>query len=149
MLGLAVPIYFIVMTSLHHEVHTVVVSELQLRERNDEANARLREANARLSKQALRDDLTGLPNRAAFGDQLERAVAAARRDGTIDRRVVLRHRPLQVRQRLARSRAPATCCSSRSRAGCSRSCARHDMLARLGGDEFTMLLDRLHDGAEA
>ena len=34
------------MTSLHHEVHGVVVSELQLREHNDEANAQLREANA-------------------------------------------------------------------------------------------------------
>ena len=46
LLGFAVPIYFIVMTSLHHEVHAVVVSELQLREHNDEANAQLREANA-------------------------------------------------------------------------------------------------------
>ncbi|HEY5012351.1 MAG TPA: GGDEF domain-containing protein, partial [Acidimicrobiia bacterium] len=83
LLGFAVPIYFAVMTSLHHEVHGVVVSELQLRERNDEASARLREANARLAKQALRDELTGLPNRAAFGDQLERAVAAARRDSSL------------------------------------------------------------------
>jgi hypothetical protein len=33
LLGLAVPIYFVVMTSLHHEVHGVVVSELELRER--------------------------------------------------------------------------------------------------------------------
>src|SRR4029078_5967011 len=41
LLGFAVPIYFIVMTSLHHEVHTVVVSELQLQEQNDEAKAQL------------------------------------------------------------------------------------------------------------
>ena len=66
LLGFAVPIYFIVMTSLHHEVHTVVVSELQLQEQNDEANVQLREANAQLSRQALRDDLTGLANRPAF-----------------------------------------------------------------------------------
>ena len=50
LLGIAVPIYFIVMTSLHHEVHAVVVSELQLREHNDEANARLLEANAQLTR---------------------------------------------------------------------------------------------------
>ena len=49
LLGFAVPIYFVVMTSLHHEVHAVVVSELQLREHNDEANAQLREANGQLS----------------------------------------------------------------------------------------------------
>src|SRR5207247_8973971 len=34
LLGLAVPIYFVVMASQHHEVHAVVVSELQLREHN-------------------------------------------------------------------------------------------------------------------
>ncbi len=79
LLGLAVPIYFIVMTSLHFEVHAVVVSELQLREHNDEANARLREANEQLTLRALRDELTGLANRAAFVDTLQRAVAGARR----------------------------------------------------------------------
>src|SRR6185437_233944 len=71
LLGFAVPIYLIVMASLHHEVHTVVVSELQLREHNDEANARLRDA------------LTGLANRAAFVDLLQQAVAGARESGTI------------------------------------------------------------------
>ena len=82
LLGFAVPIYFIVMTSLHHEVHTVVVSELQLQEQNDDANVQLREANAQLSRQALRDDLTGLANRPAFMARLDAAVAAARRDHT-------------------------------------------------------------------
>ena len=104
LLGFAVPIYFIVMTSLHHEVHTVVVSELQLQERNDEANVQLREANAQLSQQALRDDLTGLANRPAFMARLDAAVAAARRDRTIDRRALPRHRPVQGHQRLARPR---------------------------------------------
>src|SRR4051794_14229238 len=50
LLGIAVPIYFVVMTSLHHEVHTLVVKELELREHNDETNARLLEANMRLTE---------------------------------------------------------------------------------------------------
>ncbi len=105
LLGFAVPIYFIVMTSLHHEVHTVVISELQLKESNDEANAQLREANTQLSQQALRDDLTGLANRPAFMARLEAAVAAAPSRSVHDRRAVSRYRPLQGHQRLARSRS--------------------------------------------
>ena len=147
-LGLAVPIYFAVMSSMHREVHSVVVSELQLREQNDEASANLREANVRLARQALSDALTGLPNRAAFGEQLERAVAAARRDGTtigvlyfdIDHfkfvNDSLGHRTgdellVEVARRV------------------QTTMRRQDMFARLGGDEFTMLLDRLNDPTEA
>ena len=102
LLGLAVPIYFIVMTSMHHEVHTVVVSELELRERNEEATEHVREANIRLAKQALRDDLTGLPEpgRVRRSARTGRVGRAPRRHH--DRRPLLRPRPLQVRQRLAR-----------------------------------------------
>ena len=148
LLGFAVPIYFIVMTSMHHEVHSVVVSELQLREQNDEATANVREANTRLAKQALRDELTGLPNRAAFGDQLERAVSAARRDRTM---VGVLYFDLDhfkfVNDSLGHGAGDGLLVEVAQRV---QSVMRtHDMLARLGGDEFTMLLDRLHDGAEA
>jgi diguanylate cyclase (GGDEF)-like protein len=148
LLGFAVPIYFIVMTSLHHEVHGVVVSELELRERNVDANAQLVEANAQLRKQALRDELTGLPNRAAFGDQLERAVSAARRDQTM---VGVLYFDLDhfkfVNDSLGHRAGDELLVEVAHRV---QSVMRsHDMLARLGGDEFTMLLDRLHDGAEA
>ena len=71
--GLAIPIYFGLMATMHNEVHALVVSELELRERNEETNGRLRE-------QAMRDSLTGLANRSAFVEQLERAMAAAHRD---------------------------------------------------------------------
>ena len=148
LLGFAVPIYFIVMTSLHHEVHNVVISELQLQERNDEANVALRAANTQLSQQALRDDLTGLANRAAFMDRLGAAVASARRERNDDRGPLSRRRPVQGDQRLARSR--------RGRHGADRGRGRimkvirsRDVLARLGGDEFTMLLDGVHGRAEA
>jgi diguanylate cyclase (GGDEF)-like protein len=148
LLGFAVPIYFIVMASQHHEVHGVVVSELQLREHNDEANARLLDANAQLTRRAMHDELTGLANRAAFVDTLQRAVSEAREQGTIvgvlyfdiDRLKVvndsLGHGAgdmllIQVAQRVQRLLRST------------------DVLARLGGDEFTMLLDKLHSNAEA
>jgi diguanylate cyclase (GGDEF)-like protein len=148
LLGFAVPIYFAVMTSLHHEVHGVVVSELQLRERNDEASADLREANGRLEKQALRDALTGLPNRAAFGDQLERAVSAARRDNTMIGVLYFDIDHFKfVNDSLGHRTGDTLLVEVAHRVqGLMRG---HDMLARLGGDEFTMLLDRLHDGSEA
>ncbi len=149
LVGLAVPIYFVVMTTLHRDVHAVVVSELQLRERNEEANARLLEINSRLERQALRDELTGLANRLAFEQALERALVAARRHGElvavlyfdIDRFKV-------VNDSLGHSAGDmllvevAERVSSIMRGG-------NDLLARLGGDEFTILLDRLADNAEA
>jgi diguanylate cyclase (GGDEF)-like protein len=148
LLGMAIPIYFVVMTTLHHEVHGVVVSELELRERNDEAKEQLVEANGQLRKQALRDELTGLPNRAAFGAQLERAVSAARRDGTI---IGVLYFDLDhfkfVNDSLGHRAGDELLVEVAHRV---QSILRtHDMLARLGGDEFTMLLDRLHDGTEA
>ena len=148
LLGFAVPIYFIVMTSLHHEVHTVVVSELELQEQNDEANVQLRAANAQLSQQALRDDLTGLANRPAFMARLDAAVAAARRDRTtigvlyldIDRFKV-------INDSLGHAVGDMVLAEAANRI--MNIIRGPDVLARLGGDEFTMLLDGLHGRAEA
>jgi diguanylate cyclase (GGDEF)-like protein len=148
LLGFAVPIYFVVMTSMHHEVHTVVVSELQLREQNDEASVSLREANVRLAKQALRDGLTGLPNRAAFTDQLERAVSAARRDLTTIGVLYFDIDHFKtVNDSLGHHAGDELLIQVARRV---QSVMRgQDLLARMGGDEFTMLLDRLHDRTEA
>ncbi|MGO9874382.1 MAG: putative bifunctional diguanylate cyclase/phosphodiesterase [Acidimicrobiia bacterium] len=148
LLAFAVPIYFGVMTSLHQEVHTVVISELQLKESNSEATVRLREANSRLVRQASRDDLTGLANRSAFMDSLQESAAAARRDGNtigvlyfdIDRFKV-------VNDSLGHGVGDLLLAKVASRLqGVMRS---QDLLARLGGDEFTLLLDRIHGRAEA
>jgi diguanylate cyclase (GGDEF)-like protein len=148
LLAFAVPIYFVVMTALHHDVHTLVISELQLKERNDDANVRLREANSRLIVQTARDDLTGLANRSAFMQSLEHAAAASRRDGTtigvlyfdIDRFKV-------VNDSLGHGVGDLLLAKVASRLqGVMRS---QDVLARLGGDEFTLLLDRIHGRDEA
>jgi diguanylate cyclase (GGDEF)-like protein len=148
LLGFAVPIYFIVMTSLHHEVHTVVLSELQLQEKNDEANVQLRVANTQLSQQALRDDLTGLANRPAFMARLDAAVVNARCDQTtigvlyldIDRFKV-------INDSLGHAVGDMVLAEAARRI---MSIIRGpDVLARLGGDEFTMLLDGVHGRREA
>jgi len=148
LLACAVPIYFAVMTSLHHDVHSLVISELQLKERNDDANVRLREANARLVLQTTRDDLTGLANRTAFMESLEHASAAAKRDGTtigvlyfdIDRFKV-------VNDSLGHGVGDLLLAKIASRL--QRVMRTQDVLARLGGDEFTLLLDRIHGREEA
>ncbi len=139
--GLAMPIYFGLMATMHHEVHALVVSELQLRQRNDEANALLR-------RQALHDDLTGLANRGAFVEQLARAVSAARRDQTL---IGVLYFDLDhfkfVNDSLGHAAGDELLIDVAARV---RSVMRgQDLLARLGGDEFTMLLDRLRDNAEA
>jgi diguanylate cyclase (GGDEF)-like protein len=148
LLGFAVPIYLIVMASLHHEVHTVVVSELQLREHNDEANARLREANAQLVHRALRDELTGLANRAAFVDLLQQAVAGARESGTIVGVLYFDVDRLKViNDSLGHAAGDTLLVEVAKRV--QRMLRTTDVLARLGGDEFTMLLDQLRSTAEA
>ena len=148
LLAFAIPIYFAVMTSLHHDVHTLVISELELKERNDDANVRLREANSRLILQTSRDDLTGLANRSAFMESLEHAAADARRDGTtigvlyfdIDRFKV-------VNDSLGHGVGDLLLAKVASRLqGVMRG---QDVLARLGGDEFTLLLGRIHGRDEA
>lgn len=148
LLGFAVPIYFIVMTSLHHEVHGVVVSELQLREINDDANAQLREANAELTRRALRDELTGLANRAAFVDLLQRAVGDAGRDGTIVGVLYFDVDRLKVvNDSLGHATGDMLLVEIAHRV--RRMLRTNDVLARIGGDEFTMLLDKLHSNGEA
>lgn len=148
LLGFAVPIYFIVMTSLHHEVHSVVISELQLQEQNDEANVQLRAANTQLSQKALRDDLTGLANRAAFMDRLDAAVAAARRDGTMIGVLYLDvDRFKVINDSLGHAVGDMVLAQVAERI--MKIIRGRDLLARLGGDEFTMLLDGVHGRAEA
>jgi diguanylate cyclase (GGDEF)-like protein len=139
--GLAIPIYFILQATMHNEVHALVVSELELRERNDETNARLREV-------AMRDSLTGLANRRAFVEQLERSIGAARRDQTLIGvlYIDLDHFKL-VNDSLGHGAGDELLVEVAARV---RSVMRsQDVLARLGGDEFTMLLDHLTDSAEA
>jgi diguanylate cyclase (GGDEF)-like protein len=101
------------------------------------AGYRLGRASSR--DEALRDVLTGLPNRALFTDRVERALMAARRDGShpvvmlldLDRfkevNDTLGHHAGDELLRLIGPRIASVLRSS-------------DTVARLGGDEFAVLL---------
>ena len=59
----------------------LVAGKLELEQRVQERTAELRRANAELARLAQHDPLTGLPNRRAFDQRLEIAMAAGRRSG--------------------------------------------------------------------
>ncbi len=103
----------------------------------------------RLRHDALHDPLTGLPNRALLRDRIEQALARAqRRPGD---RVALLHVDLDgfthVNDTLGHAAgdrllvALAQRVTDRLRDG--------DTAARLGGDEFALLLEEIHDPADA
>jgi diguanylate cyclase (GGDEF)-like protein len=148
LLGFAIPIYFGVMTVLHHEVNAVVVSELQLREANTDTTVRLREANARLYQRALRDDLTNLPNRAAFVEALGDALTRSRETGSVVGVVYIDVDRLKA----INDAWGHTVGDDVIREIATR--LRHDMrgsdlLARIGGDEFAVLLETMTATGEA
>gem|GEM_PF-3427670 len=113
----------------------------------------LREAARRkfqeqLADQAYKDALTDLPNRAAFSERLQSALAASRRhdDGLailfldLDRFKV-------VNDSLGHDCGDELLIAVADRMrGCLRT---EDMLARMGGDEFTVLIERLTTPADA
>jgi diguanylate cyclase (GGDEF)-like protein len=119
-----------------------MISELE------EGEMATQKAEAQLQRQALTDELTGLPNRRALSEHLERSLAVAQReermvavlfidlDGFKTVNDSLGHAVgdlllVEVSQRLL----------SRIRKG--------DTLARLGGDEFTVLLTMLREPGDA
>ena len=147
LMAFAVPVYFILMTALHHDVHQLVISEVHLRAQNERTAEQLMQANSTLVRQALRDELTGLANRAAFLEDLESAVARARRQGEtvavlyldIDRFKV-------VNDSLGHGGGDDLLIAVAQRI---RDVMRsNDLVARLGGDEFTVLLEQLHHPEE-
>ncbi|MGA8112166.1 MAG: EAL domain-containing protein [Actinocatenispora sp.] len=101
---------------------------------------RVREGQARLAFQAFHDPLTGLPNRALFGDRLEHATQLHKRDLRMlalifvdldDFKDVNDHHGHHVGDQLLKAVGERLL-------GCVRSA---DTVARLGGDEFAILLE--------
>jgi diguanylate cyclase (GGDEF)-like protein/PAS domain S-box-containing protein len=107
-----------------------------------------KQAEARLTHQALHDWLTGLPNRLLLMDRIEHAIAGARRSGRFVGVLFLDldgfkaindtighaagdHALIEVANRLRRVVRPA------------------DTVARLGGDEFVLVCENLADVATA
>jgi diguanylate cyclase (GGDEF)-like protein/PAS domain S-box-containing protein len=114
------------------------VTDISLRKRTEEEIRQL----------AYYDSLTRLPNRSFFLEQLERAMAAARRSGQL---VALLFCDLDnfkdVNDTLGHDRGDILL---RAIAGRLNSCIRRgDTLCRLGGDEFVLLLPAINKDTEA
>jgi diguanylate cyclase (GGDEF)-like protein len=148
LLGLAIPLYMVVMTILHEEVRAVVISELHLRGCMNEANRELRVLNTQLGEIALRDDLTGAANRVAFVDALARVVTGLRRgDAGVGIVFLDLDRFKVVNDSLGHHAGDELLVQAADRI---RGVLREgDVLARLGGDEFTVLLRDLQGPYEA
>src|SRR5688572_25145048 len=100
---------------------------------------RLEETNRRLTVLATTDELTQLPNRRMFGEQLELALARARRDGRAVALLCLDlDRFKDVNDMLGHGYGDQMLVEV---AGRLRAAAREtDLVARVGGDEFVIVL---------
>lgn len=97
---------------------------------------------------ALKDPLTGLPNRTALFDELDRAGAHARRTGMS---IAVLYFDLdgfkQVNDSLGHAPGDMLLVETAKRA--NEALRSEDVLARIGGDEFVVLLQMQDDGARA
>lgn len=103
-----------------------------------------RKLRERLDYLAHHDALTGLPNRMLFFDRLERAVAAARRDGT---RLALLYLDLDGFKEIndTHGHAAGDTLLIQVALRLSASVRDSDTVARMGGDEFTVILRTIRD----
>ncbi len=108
-------------------------------------NARLLD---RIRDQALRDSMTGLPNRPLIEDRANQALrAAARSDGNVGLLFIDLDRFKIVNDTLGHAAGDRLICLVAERMS---SCLRgSDTLARLGGDEFVVLLPHIADVDDA
>lgn len=121
------------------EIGTLARSFSRLRTQITQQVAELRQSRVELEHLAQHDTLTGLPNRALFGDRMEIALASARRDNA---RLALlfidldRFKPINDTLGHAAGDLILKEISDRIRAHIRES----DTAARIGGDEFVVLL---------
>ncbi|MDQ7987997.1 MAG: sensor domain-containing diguanylate cyclase [Candidatus Dactylopiibacterium sp.] len=110
--------------------------------------AQLREANERLATQAMADALTGLPNRRALVDALERTLAQARREGTS---LLVGLVDLDDFKRINDTHGHQAGDLFLQETGLRlRAAVREmDIVARLGGDEFAIVSPGQHHDADA
>jgi len=101
----------------------------------------------RLHYQAYHDPLTGLPNRAMFLQRLDKAFGRQHRGRAIALLFLDLDRFKLINDTLGHDAGDQLLRVVGKRLeGCIRP---HDVVARLGGDEFTILLDNVHDDADA
>lgn len=154
-LGVGIAIWSAVAVSMHRELHQVYRSDAEREVGNEELVARLQQhrhemeaMNARLVHEATHDALTGLANRGVFHEQLNTALAAARRYGGV---VAVLYLDLDrfkvVNDSLGHRAGDLLLCQFARRV--APILRESDVVARLGGDEFSVLLTGLRDPIEA
>ncbi|WP_461308195.1 diguanylate cyclase domain-containing protein [Albidovulum sp.] len=123
------------------EVKAAVMEELKA------LNGRLRAAHQAAEERAQTDALTGLANRRAFGEALERALEQHRRRG---RSFALLHLDLDYFKTVNDTLGHAAGDLVLGRVGeILRQAARKgDTVARIGGDEFVLILNDMADEAD-
>ncbi len=115
------------------EDFNALLEELERRE------ALLEQRNEELSRQALHDSLTGLPNRACFEQHLQARLAEARREGTSVALLFLDNdhfKAVNDNHGHAAGDALLVAVAQRLRA----QLRENDLVARLGGDEFAIVM---------
>jgi diguanylate cyclase (GGDEF)-like protein len=101
-----------------------------------------KETEMRLAHLALHDPLTGLPNRRALAEALERAIARAQRSGLPLAVLVLDLDGFKaINDRHGHPAGDATLVEVAARL--RRTIRRSDLVARLGGDEFAVIAGEL------
>jgi diguanylate cyclase (GGDEF)-like protein len=107
-----------------------------------------RDAELRLRRMTLMDDLTGLPNRRLLSDRLSQSLARSKRDQKMVALLCLDLDDLKlVNDRYGNGMGDALLAQVAQRL--KTRFRRADTIARIGGDEFALILDEMTDRDEA
>ena len=108
-----------------------------------------RNAEARISHLARYDELTALPNRVNFRDEIGRLAGESSRAPSNCRRCCSSTSTSSSRSTTRSVIPAATSCCARWPIACARCCGPEDFVARFGGDEFVVFQQNIHSADDA